>query len=1009
MDKFKQKDHFKIFKKEISFSNDLSIPIMLKICSLERLLEKSITYNQAELYNFSKVFEDSSLFKRQSNFFKNSELIVKLIICQKNNNHFFGTVQTKYKNFTNERIWNEILKIPAFYNQISIDSYLKIILYEFEDLKPRIFGIGFLSFFESFNSVLRSGLQKVRIFLNDEYKNMTTENFFEDQFEMDDLIFFSESNYVFKDLLNESNKKFVEIFKKKKFIYIAEEKINYNYYLNIEFPIFQFPVIFSSSDVVSSNFEKNKVLISSDTLNRKSQNVLVDLDLGKFKNDFSLNEFDLFSNSCLYINNDKLDMSFMDPIELKYQKLERKLSYNPILDKDLKPSPLIRDKIQKILNMPLNYNLNESEKNLIWRYRFFYSKNNISNSINEDIINRNTDSFLLKLLKSIDWENENELSHVFNELIPDYWSSNKLQISDALELLSNYFNPYVFGKSLLRSIDLLRNSKTNEQKFKNDLSRVYTMFKCIIFIRNFAVKRLELSRNNEILLYLLQLVQALKYESIIFDKFHDSNLVDDFKLLNNCSNNDFMIKRSLELFLINKSIHCQEIGNYFYWFLKTESEDSSSNYTKLYLNVLNKYTTQLKSYCELNNFEQYNNLKKQVWFIERLFDIFNLIQKNFKKNDNVLEKLSFLKNFLKCESNNLTNFPFSLPLPLDPFVIVCGFIPEDCFFFKSNLSPLKLTLKTLINETDQDPKYGKYSIIFKVGDDLRQDQFVIQIIQIVDHFLKDENLDFKLTPYKILTVNHKAGLIQFVSNETLNKILSNYYSCLNSENFLQIYNGESKNFDNGILNSLRSYSYDKCLEKKIKSKTCENAIQKKFKIHENNNDLNVDLDVMNNYIKSCAGYCVISYLLGIGDRHLENLLLSPDGRFWHADFGYILGNDPKPFSPLIKLPLQLIEGMGGLEHENYNLFKNHCFIAYMTIRKNINLLLGLFYLMLDSSIPDIRSDPQRGFEKFKEKFCVELNDEQAIIHFHNLINSSVNAFIPIIIDKLHSFAQYWRG
>ena len=71
--------------------------------------------------------------------------------------------------------------------------------------------------------------------------------------------------------------------------------------------------------------------------------------------------------------------------------------------------------------------------------------------------------------------------------------------------------------------------------------------------------------------------------------------------------------------------------------------------------------------------------------------------------------------------------------------------------------------------------------------------------------------------------------------------------------------------------------------------------------------LTFDQEVMDTYIKSCAGYCVITYLLGVGDRHLDNLMLCRDGRLFHIDFGFILGRDPKPYPPPFKLSKDMVE------------------------------------------------------------------------------------------------------
>ena len=161
----------------------------------------------------------------------------------------------------------------------------------------------------------------------------------------------------------------------------------------------------------------------------------------------------------------------------------------------------------------------------------------------------------------------------------------------------------------------------------------------------------------------------------------------------------------------------------------------------------------------------------------------------------------------------------------------------------------------------------------------------------------------------------------------------------------------------------------------------------------------------------------------MGDRHLDNLLVAPDGHFFHGifltsssdnfclscdilvDFGYILGRDPKPFPPQVKVCKEMVDGMGGAQSPHYARFKNFCFTAFTILRKSSNLILNLVTLMVDANIPDIKH--RDVHEQLQEKFRLDLTEEEAIKHFELLLNET--SYITVVLDRFHDLAQYWRS
>ena len=571
--------------------------------------------------------------------------------------------------------------------------------------------------------------------------------------------------------------------------------------------------------------------------------------------------------------------------------------HHDINPNEMKLSSNDRLTLFKLLNKPDFITLDKNTLMLFWMYRF-------------ELLKNDTPSALTKILNALEWGNQSiENEFIKTILIP--WKT--VEIGDILYMLSRKF-----------SVNDLYSQENINKKNLNGMKK----------LRKYAVQQLQKKDDNKINFILLQLVQALRYE----DK-NDS---------------------SLKKFLIEKCSKNINLATSFYWFLKVE-KDNEKTKTKeelkmnIYNEIFNEFVQKIKNFDEINK-----NIQNQEEFHTNLLKISSELTK-YKYAD---DKKRYLKEILKEKDKGLgKEMTNNFYLPLYPQVIVNGVELDKCTVFPSAMCPVKYdfnvtpeTSKYLKKDENDNDDHSFYSVIFKNGDDIRQDQLILQIISFMDLLLKEDKNNFEFTTYKVMATSKQSGFVEFVNNsETISYILKNY----------------------------------------------NNVIESYIKKYSNNDEKTFD-EHLNNYINSLAGYSIVTYILGIGDRHLENLMIDQKGKLFHIDFGYILGKDPKFYTTPIRLDLQMFKCIGNKIEE----FKNLCVKCFLTLRENARLIVNLLYLMKDSGIPELNN--LENLNKLYNKFFPGYTKQQATDAILNVLNDSYNSYSYALNDKLHSMANYWK-
>uniref|UniRef100_A0A8C4ZJZ6 phosphatidylinositol-4,5-bisphosphate 3-kinase n=1 Tax=Gadus morhua TaxID=8049 RepID=A0A8C4ZJZ6_GADMO len=438
------------------------------------------------------------------------------------------------------------------------------------------------------------------------------------------------------------------------------------------------------------------------------------------------------------------------------------------------------------------------------------------------------------------------------------------------------------------------------------------------YVREYAVRCLREMSDEELSQYLLQLVQVLRYEP-----YYDC---------------------ALTRFLLERAQANRKIGHFLFWHLRSEIHMPA---------VSIQFALILEAYCR-GSIPHIEVLKKQVEALSKLKSVNELIKLGTIKTARSKTKEAMLTKeaMMTClRQSGYSETLSDLNSPLNPSIQLSGINVERCRYMDSKMKPLWIVYHNKLLRGDS------LGIIFKNGDDLRQDMLTLQILRLMDLLWKENSLDLRIVPYGCLATGDRAGLIEVVSSaDTIANIQ------LTSSNVAA---AAAFNKD-ALLNWLKEKNSGDALDRAIEEFTL-----------------------------SCAGYCVATYVLGIGDRHSDNIMVRSTGQLFHIDFGHILGNFKSKFGiKRERVPFILThdfihviqQGKTG-NTEKFGSFRQYCEDAYLILRKNGNLFITLFALMLTAGLPELTS--VKDIQYLKDSLALGKTDEEALKQFRQKFDEAL--------------------
>ena len=455
------------------------------------------------------------------------------------------------------------------------------------------------------------------------------------------------------------------------------------------------------------------------------------------------------------------------------------------------------------------------------------------------------------------------------------------------------------------------------------------------FVRALAVAALCRASDDELETYMLQLTQCVKSEP-----YHTSLLA--------------------RLLLARAVQNRQQVGHAFFWALKAELGYAPE--------FFERFALLLEAFL-VNSGDYLFALQRQSATILRLTKVALKIKrlKTEEKASDRAAKSVFRTELAALNAEWLGQIA-GFQNPVAPTVFLGRLVVEQCRFFSSKMVPLFLVFE------NADGFGRTNSLIFKCGDDLRQDALTLQLLRLMNRLWFGHRLDMKLSPYRAIALGSGSdgrgvGVLQAVGRaDTISSI--------------------QVKFGGSIIGALKVSTLEKY-------------------VRHFNAGVRYNLAVKN-FTYSCAAYCVATYILGIGDRHNGNIMLKRNGKLFHIDFGHFLGNFKSKYgikrerAAFVFLP-EMAYIMGGNNYAHaptYETFKQLSAKAFNQLRKHSSVFINLFELMVSAKMPELMK--KEDILYLKDMLCLDKTEEEAAQLFKAELYKSLNATSRRFDNLIHN-------